>query len=260
MTNALPAELVAYLERQDDRRANTLAAKLASYTDWERALIKDAAVMGYVRGKTHPKGEPHPKDSHVLAEVVGECMAFPDLYPAISTETQPTEDEQHRLAFERAQYAAAIRQLIRQVKQTAHAWLVNLPDTIRTADVAQALGTLCSPKPLPEDLRDDLWQRIVGAYYLRFENDGHPEDSQAAADEAMAIVQPELDRLRTKLDQVTALHQPVQHLGQTWCSACSVRRSTGPRDEEWVAFIPHPCPTLDAISDPEAKAAPAERS
>jgi hypothetical protein len=52
--------------------------------------------------------------------------------------------------------------------------------------------------------------------------------------------------------RVTALHQPVQHMGQTWCGECSVRRRTGPKADEWVAFIPHPCPTLDALDDKEA--------
>lgn len=110
-------------------------------------------------------------------------------------------DRSERLRGERDMYASAIRQLILQVRQTAHVWSTTLPDTIRTADVAQALYSLCSPKPLPEGLRDDLWQRIVAAYYLRFENDGHPEDAKAAADEAMAIVQPELDCLRDELEQ-----------------------------------------------------------
>jgi hypothetical protein len=94
---------------------------------------------------------------------------------------------------ERDQYASAIRQLIVQVKQTAYVWSQTLPETIPTAEVVKALGLL-APRPLPEGLRDDMWQRIVAAYYLRFENDGHPEDSKAAADEAMALVKPELDR------------------------------------------------------------------
>jgi hypothetical protein len=49
--------------------------------------------------------------------------------------------------------------------------------------------------------------------------------------------------------RVTALHSPVQHMGQTWCAECSVRRRTGPKTEEWVAFIPHPCPTLEALEN-----------
>jgi hypothetical protein len=50
-------------------------------------------------------------------------------------------------------------------------------------------------------------------------------------------------------ERVTALHGPVQHMGQTWCGECSVRRSTGPKTEEWVALIPHPCPTLNALAN-----------
>lgn len=51
--------------------------------------------------------------------------------------------------------------------------------------------------------------------------------------------------------RVTALHAPVQHMGQTWCQECSVRRRTGPKTEEWVAFIPHPCQTLEALENKE---------
>lgn len=126
---------------------------------------------------------------------------------------------------ERDQYASAIRQLILQVKQTAYVWSQTLPETIPTAEVVKALGLL-APRPLPEGLRDDLWQRIVGAYYLRFENDGHPEDSKAAADEAMAVVRPELEsrdaeigRLREELrkakraaDLLAADHRAVERV------------------------------------------------
>lgn len=115
--------------------------------------------------------------------------------PDMAEERFAWQERGNRAEQERDQYASAIRQLILQVKQTAHHWATTLPDTIRTADVTTALMGLCSPVPLPEGLRDDMWQRIVAAYYLRFENDGHPEDARAAADEAMAIVQPELDRL-----------------------------------------------------------------
>ena len=55
-------------------------------------------------------------------------------------------------------------------------------------------------------------------------------------------------------ERIAALHAPVRHMGQTWCGECSVRRSTGPLAEEWVAFIPHPCPTLNALNDTEATA------
>ncbi|MEW2187680.1 hypothetical protein AB0900_30815 [Streptomyces cellulosae] len=51
--------------------------------------------------------------------------------------------------------------------------------------------------------------------------------------------------------RIRDLHVPVQHRGKTWCGECSVRRSTGPKTEEWVAFIPHPCPTLDTLDHKE---------
>lgn len=47
--------------------------------------------------------------------------------------------------------------------------------------------------------------------------------------------------------RIADLHEPVQHMGQAWCGECSVRRSTGPGVEEWVALIPHPCPTIDVL-------------
>ena len=117
-----------------------------------------------------------------------------------------TERRIAELEHERDQYAYAIRQLILQVKTTAYAWVTTMPDSISTAGVAHALDDLCSPVVTREGLRgggrlrDDLWSAIVGAYYLRFQNDGHPEDSEAAADEAMAIVQPELNRLTVRAE------------------------------------------------------------
>lgn len=51
--------------------------------------------------------------------------------------------------------------------------------------------------------------------------------------------------------RIAALHAPVQHMGQVWCGECSVRRSTGPKAEEWVALIPHPCPTIDVLDSKE---------
>lgn len=84
MTPPLPAALVAYLDAQDTAHAEAVRAFLGALTDRERALIKDIAVMGYVRGTMAPKGERIPKDSHVLAEVIDACLAFHDLYPAVA--------------------------------------------------------------------------------------------------------------------------------------------------------------------------------
>lgn len=80
----LPEPLLAYFAQREAARAEAVTAFLASLTDRERALIKDAAVMGYVRGRMHPQDEQHPKDGAVLAEVVDACLALPDLYPVIN--------------------------------------------------------------------------------------------------------------------------------------------------------------------------------
>lgn len=109
-----------------------------------------------------------------------------------------------QLEAERDQYAAAARHMRHTVRHTAYVWSTTLPEMIRTADAAQALMRFASEGVDRPGLRDDLWQRIVGAYYVRFENDGHPEDSEAAADEAMALVQPEIDRLQRRVHAVTA--------------------------------------------------------
>jgi hypothetical protein len=59
------------------------------------------------------------------------------------------------------------------------------------------------------------------------------------------------DTYRDAKKRVTDLHKPVRHMGQTWCGECSVRRRTGPHADEWVAFIPHPCPTIQALETKE---------
>lgn len=77
----LPAELVAYFAARDAQRADAVTAVLEELTPRERHLAHDAAVMGYVLGRMHPKDDPHPKDSAVVAEVIAACLALPDLYP-----------------------------------------------------------------------------------------------------------------------------------------------------------------------------------
>ena len=89
-----PAELVSYLAQRDGDRADAVTAVLDALTDRERALVRNAAVMGYVRGRMHPNGEAHPKDSVVLAEVIDACLAHPDLYPAINAVAEIAAAEQ----------------------------------------------------------------------------------------------------------------------------------------------------------------------
>jgi hypothetical protein len=80
----LPPALIAHLAQRDADRATAVAAFLDGLTDRERALMRDAAVMGYVQGRQHPEGEPHPKDGAVLDLVVDACLHFTDLYPGVA--------------------------------------------------------------------------------------------------------------------------------------------------------------------------------
>jgi hypothetical protein len=79
------AQLDEYFTNRQATRAARVRAFLDSLTARERALFRDAAVMGYVRGTMHPKDERIPKSREVLAEVVDACFALPDLYPAVAT-------------------------------------------------------------------------------------------------------------------------------------------------------------------------------
>lgn len=84
MSAPLPPALLAYLAQRDAERATAVRDFLASLTARERALMRDAAVMGYVQGRRHPVGEPHPKDGAVLDLVVDACLHFTDLYPGVA--------------------------------------------------------------------------------------------------------------------------------------------------------------------------------
>lgn len=150
--------------------------------------------------------------------VLDHAAASPDGPSARSAEILERTAQEHLLSHsvrewaealaaartERDQYAAAARHIALRLRQTAHHWATTLPDTVSTEQVVKALWNIAGPVPDRVELRDDLWIRIAGAYEARFENDGHPEDARAAADEAMSVVQPELDTLRTELGQAEA--------------------------------------------------------
>jgi hypothetical protein len=91
----LPDFLVSYFEQRQAARAEAVNTFLASLTDRERALVQDAAVMGYVQGMRHPEGERCPKSKPILAQVVDACFSFPDLYPAVNADF-----EDHRQTVE----------------------------------------------------------------------------------------------------------------------------------------------------------------
>ncbi|MGW5852119.1 hypothetical protein ACWFQ8_29935 [Streptomyces sp. NPDC055254] len=90
-TPALPAAIVSYLAEQEASRARAVNQMMSRFTDRELALIKEAAVMGYVQGMRHHDLK-YPGDRQVVFLVADACRAFADLYPTIAGWT-PTEDE-----------------------------------------------------------------------------------------------------------------------------------------------------------------------
>lgn len=85
-TPDLPDAVVAYFANRRAARHAHAAEVFGSLTDRERALFKDAAVMGFVQGLMRDREEGVPKDSQIVALVVEACLAQPDLYPAIAAE------------------------------------------------------------------------------------------------------------------------------------------------------------------------------
>lgn len=78
-------QLARYLAVRDRGRDDRVNGVVGALSDRERALVREAAVMGYVLG-TQGAGAPAaiPKDSAIVWRVIDACMALPDLYPVIS--------------------------------------------------------------------------------------------------------------------------------------------------------------------------------
>lgn len=141
----IPDFLVSYLEQRDAQRATEIRNKLEAMTDRERALTKEAAVMGYVQGRRHLDDEPHPKDSHVLALIIDACTAHPDLYPAISRLGTPNrvldDDSREEMLRQRAWLVASTHLTEEVLRQRAEAFQL-----------------------YPEHM--DIWRTVEGIDYL----------------------------------------------------------------------------------------------
>lgn len=79
-------QLMRYFEARADERASRVVAVLGAMNPRERRLVREAAVMGFVRGAMYGDHENirqmgMPPDSSMLAEVVSACLSMPDLYP-----------------------------------------------------------------------------------------------------------------------------------------------------------------------------------
>jgi hypothetical protein len=78
-----PDVLVQYFQQRETARATAVAKFLDGLGNRERALMREAAVMGWVQGMRH-HDLPCPKDSKILATVVEACLSMPDIYPVIA--------------------------------------------------------------------------------------------------------------------------------------------------------------------------------
>lgn len=77
-------DVVEYVAAQDARRARRVEKVVRHLaTLGHGRFVREAAVMGYVRGTLAQPGERVPPDSAVVAEVVDAVLAMPDLYPMI---------------------------------------------------------------------------------------------------------------------------------------------------------------------------------
>ena len=87
MDHTLPAALRTYLDQRHADRTGAVERVVTAFTDRERALVKEAAVMGYVQGTWHPRDEPIPGNNAILAAVIDACLHHSDLYPTLGQGT-----------------------------------------------------------------------------------------------------------------------------------------------------------------------------
>lgn len=80
----LPSWMIGYLAARDSARHRQTDDAIAALTDRERALVREAAVMGYVQGSMALQGQAIPPDTSILRLVIAACLATPDLYPTLS--------------------------------------------------------------------------------------------------------------------------------------------------------------------------------
>lgn len=173
-----------------------------------------------------------PKDERVKLEAADAPLLRIQLAYAMNraekaeARTGPTDALEQRLA--------AMGKLAAAWQKEAERAHKNLAAAADTTDDAEIRIWCALERPLTEEEVAEHLKILRGCRYL--------------AAEAIHVSS---DTYKDAKKRVTALHAPVQHMGQTWCQECSVRRRTGPKTEEWVAFIPHPCQTLEALENKE---------
>lgn len=92
MTTNLPQDVVDELTRmiavREARRAQRVATALKTLRPYERRLLREAAVMGYVlgdeRGRLAKPSEAFPKDVTIVATVINHCDSNDGTFPFIA--------------------------------------------------------------------------------------------------------------------------------------------------------------------------------
>jgi hypothetical protein len=85
--------LAGYLANRAQRRRDAVDRALATLRPYERRLVREAAVMGYVLGRQDgvirgragkdASGD-YPRDAAILADVIAHCITTDDLYPYLA--------------------------------------------------------------------------------------------------------------------------------------------------------------------------------
>jgi len=123
MTTSLPEGFEAYLAARDNERLTAAGKMWEAMTEHEQQLVKDAAVMGYVRGFFHGRSvgagatddDKIPHDRDLVIEVLTCVRDMPDLYPALcalehSERSVPERPRRNLLQrLDDARYALAAR-------------------------------------------------------------------------------------------------------------------------------------------------------
>lgn len=104
--NGIPDWLSDYLVKQDNARIKAVSELFGSLSPRQQALVKDAAVMGYVQGARHGD-TPRRPDAEMLFLVLSACLGDPDLFPALST--MDKEDEAAKATKEVERLQAKLR-------------------------------------------------------------------------------------------------------------------------------------------------------
>ena len=92
--SVLPEAVVQMVLAGDERRDSEATTMWTHLTDRERALVREAAVMGYVNGVMAERGnrESIPKDMQILKEVLLACRSMRDQYPNLGWLTAVPKD------------------------------------------------------------------------------------------------------------------------------------------------------------------------